>query len=355
VRRLAVLALLAACGARTGLIAQDGGSPPDAAVTFDAGCAQPRPWLLFDILDYAGTAPGGIYAMRSDGTAGHPVSLPHSPAFFPSVSPDGSKLLYATSLYPDGGYDGGADSALYLYDFASQTSTLDGKTVAYVSGYSLHDIAPDGTNDLALLVGPNNCGTGYGHPVFASDSSTIVYGTGGIIGAIGIDGSGNETLLTAIAGSFQYPNPAFSPDYQRIVMGAFCDQSTPNALRIYAYASLPGATCESGQLLADVSNGAASNMANDPSWSPGGLIAYGSGQDVFVIDASGGTPTNMTSGLTGDGGTLAAADPVCSGAWDASRASPTPTAASSSSWRRTRSATGSWPTSRTSRPAGTSR
>ncbi len=320
-RSVSALALFAACGARTGLLASQDGGSPDAAVTFDAGCAEPQPWLLFDILDETG---GGIYAMRADGTAGHAVTLPHAPAFFPSVSPDGSKLLYATSLYPDGGYDGGVDSALYLYDFASQTSTLvvttqqltysalspDGKTVAYVSGYSLHDIAPDGTNDLALLVGPNNCGTGYGHPVFFSDSRTIVYGTGGIIGAIGIDGSDNQTLLTAIPGSFQYPNPTFSPDYQRIVMGAFCDQFTPDALRIYAYATLAQTTCESGQLLVDVSNGAASNMANDPSWSPGGLIAYGSGQDVFVIEASGGTPKNMTAGLTGDGGTLAAADPV---------------------------------------------
>lgn len=327
VHGVGVLALIAACGARTGLIAQDAGATdagePDAPVSFDAGCPQSQPWLLFDVLDYSGTASGGIYAMRADGTAGHAVTLPHGPAFFPSVSPGGSKLLYATSLYPDGGYDGGNDSALYVYDFASQTSTLvaqtqeltysalspDGKTVAYVSGYTLRDIASDGTNDLALLVGPNGCGTGYGHPVFA-DSSTIVYGTGGIIGAIGIDGSGNQTLLTAIPGSFQYPNPAFSPDYQRIVMGAFCDPASADALRIYAYATLAETTCESGQLLVDVSNGAASNMANNPSWSPGGLIAYGSGQDVFVIDASGGTPTNMTAGLTGDGGTLAAADPV---------------------------------------------
>jgi Tol biopolymer transport system component len=323
VRRLAGLALIAACGARTGLIAQDGGSP-DGAGTFEAGCAEPQPWLLFDIFDETGTTPGGIYALRADGTAGHPVTLPHSPAFYPSVSPDGSKLLYATSLPPDADVDGGVDSALYLYDFASQSSTLvvttqqltysalspDGKTVSYVTGYSLHDIAPDGTNDLALLVGPNNCGTGYGHPVFASDSRTIVYGTGGIIGAIGIDGSGNETLLTAIAGSFQYPNPAFSPDYQRIVMGAFCDQSSPDALRIYEYASLPQTTCESGQRLVDVSGGAASNMANDPSWAPEGLIAYGSGKDVFVIAASGGSPTNMTAELTGDGGTFTASDPV---------------------------------------------
>jgi Tol biopolymer transport system component len=248
------------------------------------------------------------------------VTLPHGPGAFPSVSPDGSKLLYATFMSTDGG----SDSALYLYDFASRSSTLvvttteltysalspDGRTVAWTTSYSLHAVDADGTNDRTLLAGPNAEGTGYGHPVFASDSTTVVYGTGGIIGAIRIDGSQNETLLTAIPGSFQYPNPAFSPDYQQIVVGAFCDQASPEALRIYAYASLPGATCSSGQFLVDVSAGSSPNQANDPSWSQDGRIAYGSGKDVLVIDATGGVPVNLTADLTGDAGTATASDPV---------------------------------------------
>jgi Tol biopolymer transport system component len=316
------LALVAACGARTGLFAPDAGS--QGAVPFDAGCPESQPWLLFDLSDDTSPEQLGIYALRADGTGGHHVVLPHAPALFPSVTPDGSKLLYATFLSPDAGFDGGVDSALYAYDFASHSASLivrttgltysalspDGRTVAYVSSYSLHDVAPDGTNDRTLLAGPNNCGTGYGHPTFAADSRTIVYGTGGILGAIGVDGSGNETLLNAIPGSFQYPNAAFSPDYQQIVLGAFCDQFSPEALLLFEYASLPGAACESGAVLTDVSAGSASNMANDPSWEPGGSIAYGSGKDVFVIQATGGTPTNMTAALTGDGGTVSAADPV---------------------------------------------
>lgn len=316
-------ALAAGCGSRTGLeLPLAAGEAP-----VDAGCSQGLPpWLLFDTLGGPDSGPSGIYAMRIDGSAGHMVTLPHGPALFPSVSRDGTKLLYATFLDEDGGTDipdGGDDSALYLYDFASGTASLvvttsqltysalspDGKTVAYTTGYSLHAIAPDGTNDRALLVGPD-CGYGFGHPTFAADSSTILYGAGGMVGAIGIDGSGNETLLSAIPGSFQYPNPAFSPDYQRIVVGAFCDQDSPDALRIYPYASLPGATCESGQLLVDVSEGSSPNSANDPSWGPTGLIAYASGQDVYVIDPSGGLPRDMTAELTGDGGTITASDPV---------------------------------------------
>ena len=60
----------------------------------------------------------------------------------------------------------------------------DGKTVSYVSNFSLRAVDADGTQDRLLIAGPNDCGTGYGHPVFEPDSHTVVYATGGIIGAI---------------------------------------------------------------------------------------------------------------------------------------------------------------------------
>jgi Tol biopolymer transport system component len=322
----ALIVLAVACGSRTGLLAGSGPSgssgSSSGSVSFDAGCPEPL-WLLFNLRDDTGTSPmTGIYAMRADGTGGHMVSLPHSPALNPSVSPDGSKLLYATYMVPT--EDGGVDSILYSFDLASQVATAvvtttdltysalspDGKTVSYVSDFDLRAIDADGTQDRLLLGGPNN-GTGYGHPVFEPDSHTVVYGTGGVIGAIGADGSNNQTLLEAIPGSFQYPNPAFSPDYQRIVVGLICDQDSPeDTLRLYAFSSLPGATCDSGSILTDVTEGSSPNSANDPSWGANGLIAYASGPDVFVIDPSGGTPENMTAGLTGDAGIVTASDPV---------------------------------------------
>lgn len=323
---LAVAAL--ACGSRTGLLSSglsaSSSSSSSGAVSFDAGCPEPL-WLLFNLRDDSGPAPrSGIYAMRADGTGGHMVPLPHGPALNASVSPDGSKLLYAT--YGPFVQDGGTDSTLYELDLATQTATPilstsgltysalspDGTRVSYVSNYDLRSIDADGTNDRLLLHGPNDQGTGYGHPVFEPDSRTIVYVTGGIIGAIGFDGSGDHTLLEAIPGSFQYPNPAFSPDYQRIVVGLVCARSSPYTLRVYPFASLPGASCESGQILTtDLTEGSSPNAANDPSWGPNGLIAYASLYDVFVIDENGGTPRNMTAGLTGDaGGVVAASDPV---------------------------------------------
>jgi Tol biopolymer transport system component len=259
--------------------------------------------------------------MRADGSSLHVVDLPHGPALYPSVSPDGTKLLYATFMTPV--VDGGVDSTLYLYDFATGTSSVvvtttelsysalspDGKTVAYTTGYDLHDVSTDGTNDVTLLTGPN-CGTGYGHPTFGPDSRTIVYVTGGVVGAIGVDGSGNELLMSADPGALYYPNVGFSPDYTQLVMGGFCAPTSPDVLVVFPYASLPGASCQSGRVLTEVSFGAGYSMANDPSWGTNGLIAYGSGQDVYFIPASGGEPVDMTSALTGDSGIISAADPV---------------------------------------------
>src|SRR5580692_12642450 len=94
---------VASCGARTALLVQDAGPPP---VTFDSGACTELPWLLFDIVYDTGTPTAGIYAMRADGSSGHMVTLPHGPAFFPRVSPDGSKLLYATALPLDAQVDG---------------------------------------------------------------------------------------------------------------------------------------------------------------------------------------------------------------------------------------------------------
>jgi hypothetical protein len=149
-------------------------------------------------------------------------------------------------------------------------------------------------------------GTGYGHPTFA-DSQTVVYVTGGAVGAIGIDGSGNRTVLSQSATQL-YPNVGFSPDHQRLAAGVLCDQSLTPALVVYDWASLPAA-CSSGQVLAQVDESSSFNGANDPSWGPTGLIAYGSDSDVYVISASGGTPTNFTQGLT-DAGMVTAEEPV---------------------------------------------
>jgi len=313
---LVLLPIFTACGDRTGLLVPTRDVLPDCA-------DQARPWLLFDLVEETAKGfPSRVYAMRVDGSQGHFLDLPHGPGYFPSVSPDGTKLLYATYSFPDGGAPGG--SALYLYDLVSHTASLvvttsdltysalspDGRTVAYVSNYSLRAIDAAGTNDRELIHGPNGDGFGYGHPEFTSDPHTVLYVTDGAIGTIGVDGTPGQTLLTTIPGSLQYPNAAFSPDYGQLAVGTACSQSSPDAIRIYPLSSLPGASCDSGQILVGAEPGSTSNLGNDPSWGPTELIAYDSGPDVFLVPTGGGTPTNVTASLTGDSGTITASDPV---------------------------------------------
>ncbi len=317
---LALVVAITGCGARSGLLTE-------GSAGTGAECRGGAPWILFDVLGESGsssTTMRGIHAMRTDGSDEHAVVLPHGPGLYPWVSRDGTQLLYASYPPADAGSEGGPDSALYLHDLSAGTDTLvvktthlsysalspDGRTVAYVSAYSLHALATDGTGDRTLLAGPNGDGTGYGHPAFLADPHTIVYATGGRIGAIQTDGSGDRTLLTTIPGSLQYPNPGYSPDGSHLVVGSSCGRDAPDALRIFASASLPGAACGSGQLLVAVNDGASPNAANDPAWGADGRIAYASGADVYLIDATGGTPTDLTASLTGDGGTLTASDPV---------------------------------------------
>ncbi len=105
-----------------------------------------------------------------------------------------------------------------------------------------------------------------------------------------------------------YPNAGFSPDRRRLAVGVDCDPTSLPAIAVFDWASLP-APCASGQVVAQVSESSAFNGANDPSWGPTGLIAYGSDSDVYVVPATGGTPTDVTQGLT-DAGMLTAEEPV---------------------------------------------
>jgi hypothetical protein len=315
-----------ACGSRTALdvppTVVDGGSPAlgkDAGppVGFTPACSSlSDDWLLFDY----SAGDGDIMAMRANGSDFRHVSLPHGPGFFPSVSPDGSMLLYAGLPTEPPSTDGGVNSALYLYDLTTHVESLvvntvdltysalspDKQLVAYVSGYSLHSIRYDGTDDVALLTGPDSNGFGYGHPGFAADSFTVVYGGGGTLGAIHADGT-DDVALFSEGDVYNYPNAAFSSDHTQLVAGTLCGPEAPFALSLFDYAALPAA-CTSGTILASVDASSSPNLANDPSWNPSGLIAYASGVDLFTIPVTGGTPTNITKALTKGGAT--ASDPV---------------------------------------------
>jgi|HubBroStandDraft_2_1064218.scaffolds.fasta_scaffold49174_2 Tol biopolymer transport system component len=311
--------LVSACGSRTGLDitsssasaeagagpdATDGAQPQDAeldttppsdATEEPEASSCGAPWVLFSLLQI--TEDGGgqlaqIYARRADGTDGHVLPLPVSQVAFPSVSPDGTELLFANYSL----------SALYLYRFGDgsyqelQTGggvgygavSPDGRTVVFGDGKDLLKVSVEDGGEQTLVTEsqPNAAG----HPVFTRDSQTVVFGATSVVQSVRVDGSDTQTLLSESNESF--PDPTLSPDYRELAAVVSC--GGPLELRVYPFESLP-ASCDSGRVVTEVPS---SPFYYAPSWGPDGLIAYAGNQDVFVVSSAGGTPRNLTADLT---------------------------------------------------------
>lgn len=319
-----------ACGSRTELrvdhvlIAHDAGEPNIDA----APCSTEQPWLIFEL---SGGTSTSLYAMRADGTHGH--VLPVAPnGGSASISIDGTQLFYVTFTNPaDAGYQqallaqnlsngttrtlvsGPYENVAPNYNVLSYSAlSPDGQTLAYTYGYDVRLINIDGSNDRPLLQTSNDDIPIYGHPAFTSDSATVLFGVDSAFGSIRVDGSDIETLVTEDGSGPEFPNVSLSPDGLRVASAIGCadlDAGLGNAtLRVYAFSSLP-APCASGRVVTilDESSPSMSGGPN-PAWGPSGLIAYGSGNDVYVVDPDGGAPRNMTRDLTADAGS--AFDPI---------------------------------------------
>jgi hypothetical protein len=295
----------------------------------DSAACRAAPWLLFELSKETTTS---LYAMRADGTQGHRLKLGHQ-AGYASLSVPGTQLLYVgISTEPnDAGYlntlseedlPSGPSlplaTSLVQNDIEDETLALtysalspDGKTVAYTHGYDVRLVNVDGSNDRLLLQGSTDSNFVYGHPSFTNDSQTVLYGfvtTFSAFGSIHVDGSAMTTLVTEDGPGPQYPNPTLSPDGTSVASAIGCagdDAGATTKLRVYPFASLP-APCASGRIVTVVDDNFSGGV--NPAWGPSGLIAYGSGNDVYVVDASGGTRRNMTAALTP--GTDAAFDPI---------------------------------------------
>jgi Tol biopolymer transport system component len=327
------LALLLACGSRTGLnvevpedeLASDAGPSSDGSPPACRG----EPWLLFELTD---DTTGGLYAMRADGSQGHALNVPMQGGYA-SLSGDGTKLFYVT-FTPEAA-DAGYLGTLFMQDLRSGTTTTllsdpagsftttytalsysalspDGRTLAYTIGYDVHAFDMGTMNDRVLLQGSLANLIVYGHPSFTPGSDTVLFGTSDAFGSIGVDGSDMETLVAEDGIGPIYPNVALSPDGSSVASVIGCaglDAGlVDTTLRVYPVASLPAA-CESGTVVTELDDTYSSpNGCPNPSWGPSGLIAYSSGTDVYVVDPDGGAPRNMTAELTADAG--AAFDPI---------------------------------------------
>lgn len=289
----------AGCGARTGLEVLDA-STPDV----EPPSAEPR--IVFTFFD--GTDVLRLYVIRADGTGLRRLSFAGDRPVYATFTRDGLQMLYVEAAASET-----LPSAIVAFDLrtrarrtvlrAPNLSALavspDRRTIAYTAGLDLRAVDWDGARDRLLVRGPLDlgcCQWGYGHPAFASDSATVIYSTAGHIERIGVDGARRQPLLTEDFRRIIFPNVTASPDGARIAAGMACGES--RALRTYALAALPGA-CESGAIVTPIEPAAAGNLSNNPAWGASGQIVYQQAHDLFVVDAAGGAPRNLTASLTG--------------------------------------------------------
>lgn len=287
---LAAAALLG-CGARSEL--------RDPTVASDARTCG-APWVVFSLhRSPADDAhPFQMYARRADGSDGHPLALDHA-AMYPVGAPDSSALLFA---------DDGAQH-LYLYRFADRSLRAlgtqgpvghaalspDGRSVVYGNGTNVLLVPTAGGAQRFLVPSTAAPGGSAGYPLVAGDSQTVLYAAVGVLQSIRVDGTGMRTLVN-IGGSVTFPNPTLSPDRTRVAAVVTCADEAPQ-LRVYPLASLP-APCTAGTVVATMRERLS---YYDPSWGPSGQIAWSSAGDIFLVDAAGGTPTDLTADLRGSG------------------------------------------------------
>jgi len=261
--------------------------------------------VVFTLLDGL----GGVRAheLRVDGTGLRALSLPRPRTTHPTFTRDGRFMLYVAL----GDGDGDPMSLVALDLRARTTRTLvtaprlsthevspDGRTVVYAAGVSLRAIGWDGAGDRLLVAGPYVVGSyewGYGAPTFAGDSQSVFYATAGRVERIRLDGTRRQTVFTEDPRRIIFPNPTASPDGTRLALAAACDDGP--RLRTWAIAALP-ASCVTGAVVTAVERSEVGNLSNNPAWGAHGEIVYQQGRDLYVVDARGGTPRNLTAALT---------------------------------------------------------
>jgi len=298
-RRLGLLVwagFCAACGARTELAR--GGS--DASTDASSTCAA-QPWLLFDYSDgTAGTF--SIYAMHPDGSSFHPLDLDGARGIWPTVSPDGTKLLYLKIVVNS--------VTLVLRDLATHAEhalatglnltkaamSPNNQLIAYGNVPDLHMVSADGTGDHVLVQGGGPVYADY--PVFSLNSSTVYFNKAGSLESIRTDGTSLQVLSQSTTGEGMELGPSLSPDGTKLVAPVDCGAFE---LRVFSVTSLPGDLCMTGTKLAEITSANVGADSAAPSWGPDSVIVYHDGRDLLLVDAAGGAPTNITSQLTTSG------------------------------------------------------
>ena len=264
----------------------------------DAGCPGPGlasdGFILFDS-DVQSLVPH-IFAVRADGCVVVQLTSGSSGEQEPSVSPDGTTLLY-TSGTPDAG----SERQIYAMNLATKavrqittqaggageaTFSPDGSTILYSASGNVYLVNADGTGTHAVLTGPAEGGypVVYEHAVFTPDGQAIVADGQNIVQEYGLDGSYLNTIVPNATTDELYPVVSPSDATLAFVMG--CNGAIADSLAITPMAGSTIQPC-GDRVLATAPGGG----LNRPTWGPRGMIAFSrpavnGAQSIAIVDTS---------------------------------------------------------------------
>jgi len=262
-----------------------------AQTTFQLSCgAPPRPIAFSSNRDYSSS----IYAMNADGSG--VVQLTNNPPDYrlrdgaPAWSPDGTRIAFWTTrngdwevwvMNADGRGVTRLTNSLGQFDPAAIVWSPDGTKIGFQAGGDIYVINADGSS----LVNVTNNAAADGGPVWSPDGGKIAFWTNrdgnDEIYVMNADGSNPVNLTNNPAADRA---PAWSPDGQRIAF------ETDRDGKVAIYVMNADGSGSAAQLI----NTAADDGA--PVWSPDGTkIGFEAGGDIYVMNADGSNPVNVTN------------------------------------------------------------
>ena len=229
---------------------------------------------------YLTSSNGEIYIMRNDGSDATRLTQNLVTDRMPSLSPDGLRIVFSSKR------DGNEE----IYSMAVNGSDVkrlttrpgtdydpswspDGSRIVYTSEGTVTVMNADGSNRTELTEGF--------HPAWSPDGSKIAFARDDFSSVFTMTSTGQAITQISPSGIRMFSEPAWSPDGQEIV--AVREQSDDETLVV----------------LSGSGSGVVRTLSTDelqfaPAWSPDGdEILFASG-DIFVMDANGGEPRNLT-------------------------------------------------------------